>query len=50
MMDGINLSCEHIELFTRLGVDDRFTYLNTAPYALYLLPTYWRYRRGQLNV
>jgi len=30
--------------------DDRFTYLNTAPYALYLLPTYWRYRRGQLNV
>lgn len=26
----------------------RFTYLNTAPYALYLLPTYWRYKRGRI--
>jgi hypothetical protein len=47
MTGGISHSCMS-DVSAR--ADDRFTYLNTAPYALYLLPTYWRYRRGQLNV
>jgi len=49
-MGGISLSCELGGDIAIGFANVSFTYLNTAPYALYLLPTYWRYRQGKLNV